>query len=1669
MEGEPSSLESTKRARQETDFTLCIKCQKSDSSRLVIDPSLEVYSKFLSFVHKLGQYGAGDFPAISCRLDRITDAELKAKKASWHRTCYSETCHTGHLEHARIHYEKACEQRESHNLKKRCGRPSSMESSPSVQISSQAGTVNTRFTRSVTNPFNKCLCFFCQENTHGQDIHEVSTFNAGDQLRKAVEVSNNEQWKVQLGAAISANDARAIDVKYHLACWVKHVQRASKKGSEATAHFQAHTAEETNIGIIASDIEFICLVKGLLRDGSVLSMAELRVTYNSILQKNGVDNLQLERGIKEKLSLHIDNIHFMRPKRRNESECVFSTAVRDAAMEDAMTQNVEGNIRQLFKSASILRKTIENQARHPWVFDGALNIGDAEKHVPSALYSFIRWVLQGPTQSLQTEARSATVHQDVLTISQNIMLSYKSNRQVMYKPKHPDSPFHHRLEWPQLLAVGIAIHQSIRSKKLLQFLHGFGLSVDYSRILRLETQLATSVIEDTQAQGAYLPSTMHKGRFIFFAVDNSDFNEDMPDGKRTLHATATALYQRQGHIEDSQRNTRNLRLYGKTRDRSLKSVTIPVFVPCHTPSTQSIKGPTFASFEVGSIKDVIKPFEAQDTVWLLSRTIMRTPEVDDIPDIDLTSQEEPDHQLQPDRSQSHEIDNSVTQGTTRLGIPPGNKITKHNIPTWTAYNSLLASDKPLTKVAALPLVAAPAHEWQTLLTVLKQTQQINCIVMGPDRKTVITLDMALYERAKQLEMSRDDCKGKWVLRLGEMHTVMAALRAAGNTIEDSGLDEAWNEADIYGPTTTRQILEAKHMKRALEAHMTTVQALYDLYVEEFFIEYPQMRGPCAISAEQIDKSCGQCIQQEICKEQQHMLATLKSNKVLDAMAQFDQMKEARSPLFKFVRRYMRMVLLIYTFIRATREGLWELHLASLDKLCKYFFAHDKQKYARLVPLYLAEMTALQTTDPDIYEEFMAGNFAVNKNQIPFCAIGADHALEHINHIMKVTGGLVGITQNASARERFFLTAPELGRLAEEAHQMAGSPTAIRKTHHELSTVVWTRQEENILKLKSVIRSSTNPMTYEEEDLVNIITKVIMPTQVQKDVCNQDEIGHQKYTTFVGERINSDEVGIWARMKKVQLKMWKSARKPVKHRLAEQVVEMKDDRALFARMLIVARSRPEINLKEAIGQHEFTSLPRALFGVTGALLPCTDKSKFMAILEELPKQKTVVDIQQPENIQSDDIPLPPKKVTVIDDMAVVQAMGKPAWIGTCAEWADHFNTTLESKTKGYDEVHLVFDRYDVSTSLKEATRERRQGGKPATAYHVEDKTPIGKVSAQQFLSCTSTKDELTVYLSQKAFHHFEREAKTFIVNSRQDVFSNNVDVQHLRSSQEEADTRIILHSLDAVRRGATKLYIQSPDTDVLVLMIRRYHQLCKDTYFITGVGNKRREIPLEPIVHALGSAKAAALPGFHAFTGADQTGRFAGKGKLTCWKTLVKCSAEIISAFAALGASRNLTARTEESIEAYVCQLYEPSATITNVGDLRWKLFTKKQLEGQRLPPTRGALKEAIARAHYQAMAWYQDNVPEPQMPPATEYGWKAEGDRLVAIPTKDPPAPSALTYLIKCGCKKNNCQSHCSCRSENLNCSEMCMCGADEEICSNVGQNVIGIDDEDEDDSDPLV
>ena len=105
-----------------------------------------------------------------------------------------------------------------------------------------------------------------------------------------------------------------------------------------------------------------------------------------------------------------------------------------------------------------------------------------------------------------------------------------------------------------------------------------------------------------------------------------------------------------------------------------------------------------------------------------------------------------------------------------------------------------------------------------------------------------------------------------------------------------------------------------------------------------------------------------------------------------------------------------------------------------------------------------------------------------------------------------------------------------------------------------------------------------------------------------------------------------------------------------------------------------------------------------------------------------------------------------------------------------------------------------------------------------------------------------------------------------------------DVAHLQSNQEEAITKMTLHALDATANAATQLQIHSPDTDVFVLALRRYPELCENTLFVTGRGQHHRVIELKPIAETPGPEKIAALPAFHALSGADNTGSFFRKGK-----------------------------------------------------------------------------------------------------------------------------------------------------------------------------------------------
>ncbi|KAJ7394879.1 hypothetical protein OS493_000714 [Desmophyllum pertusum] len=70
--------------------------------------------------------------------------------------------------------------------------------------------------------------------------------------------------------------------------------------------------------------------------------------------------------------------------------------------------------------------------------------------------------------------------------------------------------------------------------------------------------------------------------------------------------------------------------------------------------------------------------------------------------------------------------------------------------------------------------------------------------------------------------------------------------------------------------------------------------------------------------------------------------------------------------------------------------------------------------------------------------------------------------------MKVTGGLVGITLNPSARTKFFLIAPEMAKLAEQAKDMAGVSSKVQSHHHNDMPSVLSRENLTIKTLAETI-------------------------------------------------------------------------------------------------------------------------------------------------------------------------------------------------------------------------------------------------------------------------------------------------------------------------------------------------------------------------------------------------------------------------------------------------------------------------------------------------------------------------------------------------------------------------------------------------------------------------
>ena len=406
-----------------------------------------------------------------------------------------------------------------------------------------------------------------------------------------------------------------------------------------------------------------------------------------------------------------------------------------------------------------------------------------------------------------------------MRLAQNIIYETKSNRQVSYQDKSKCRRFNRSrsFENEQVLAVAFKVHAYTRSRSLIQYLHRNGHCISYGRLMVLEAELAKSVMRNmTGENDSYIPPKLIKSVPVFYAVDNIDFDEDTADGKHTLHGTVVVAFQALNKAAD------HSVLQPMHQSSAVKSLATVVSPDSYLRQLKGSVVPKVSSkykdYSCDKFADADQEYRAVDIAWLTSRCTARLSE----------------------------------------------KVLKQPIPLWAGYNSLVTTDdRPITTVHTLPLVRSPANEYNTLINVLQHAQHITTAVLGDHHKTVITFDMDLYIRVIKLQALRPDLYSKYLFRVGEFHTVLCTLRGIGSYIENSGIDDAWIESEMYGPTTCRQILEGKHMKRALDAHVTTLQVLFDLTLELFSTEHAEV-------CQQLYSLCDDLLEDDVDKQFSHV-------------------------------------------------------------------------------------------------------------------------------------------------------------------------------------------------------------------------------------------------------------------------------------------------------------------------------------------------------------------------------------------------------------------------------------------------------------------------------------------------------------------------------------------------------------------------------------------------------------------------------------------------------------------------------------------------------------------------------------------------------------------------------------------------------------------------------
>ena len=123
-------------------------------------------------------------------------------------------------------------------------------------------------------------------------------------------------------------------------------------------------------------------------------------------------------------------------------------------------------------------------------------------------------------------------------------------------------------------------------------------------------------------------------------------------------------------------------------------------------------------------------------------------------------------------------------------------------------------------VAYCSLIDRSSMEFSTIYTVLKHAQAIS--------NTVITFDLPIYGKAKQIQWKFANEFSDVVIRMGTFHIALNFLAIIGKKYLNSGLEDLLIESWVYATGMTSVLMKGKSYNRGVQAHKLCMDAFFRL-------------------------------------------------------------------------------------------------------------------------------------------------------------------------------------------------------------------------------------------------------------------------------------------------------------------------------------------------------------------------------------------------------------------------------------------------------------------------------------------------------------------------------------------------------------------------------------------------------------------------------------------------------------------------------------------------------------------------------------------------------------------------------------------------------------------------------------------------------------------------